>query len=83
MRHGSETSAPALIGRNIAIASKKVLWADPDQANPRTNATTPAVAAISIRFSHMVSGFERLEGIMRTVYNQYDSMVRPLKEVAR
>lgn len=31
-----------------------------------------------VRFSHMVAGFERLEGIMRTVYNQYDSMVRPL-----
>jgi len=30
------------------------------------------------RFSHMVSGFNRLSGIMRTVYNQYDSMVRPL-----
>jgi oleate hydratase len=26
----------------------------------------------------MVSGFNRLEGIMRTVSNQYDSMVRPL-----
>ena len=33
-----------------------------------------------VRFSHMVSGFERLEGIMRTVYNQYDSLVRPLKK---
>jgi len=31
-----------------------------------------------VRFVHMVSGFERLEGIMRTPYNQYDSMVRPL-----
>ena len=31
-----------------------------------------------IRFAHMVSGFDRLEGIMRTVYNQYDSLVRPL-----
>ncbi len=30
------------------------------------------------RFSHMVAGFNRLSGIMRTVYNQYDSMVRPL-----
>lgn len=30
------------------------------------------------RFAHMVEGFERLHGIMRTVYNQYDSMVRPL-----
>ncbi len=33
-----------------------------------------------VRFAHMVSGFERLEGIMRTVYNQYDSMIRPLKK---
>jgi oleate hydratase len=32
------------------------------------------------RFSHMVSGFERLHGIMRTVYNQYDSLVRPLRQ---
>jgi oleate hydratase len=32
-----------------------------------------------VRFAHMVSGFSRLEGIMRTVYNQYDSMVRPLQ----
>jgi oleate hydratase len=32
------------------------------------------------RFSHMVAGFDRLQGIMRTVYNQYDSMVRPLKK---
>ncbi len=31
-----------------------------------------------VRFTHMVPGFNRLEGIMRTVYNQYDSMVRPL-----
>ncbi len=30
------------------------------------------------RFAHMVSGFNQLHGIMRTVYNQYDSMVRPL-----
>jgi oleate hydratase len=32
-----------------------------------------------VRFAHMVSGFERLKGIMRTVYNQYDSLVRPLQ----
>jgi len=32
-----------------------------------------------VRFVHMISGFGRLEGIMRTVYNQYDSMVRPLQ----
>jgi len=31
-----------------------------------------------VRFAHMVSGINRLEGIMRTTYNQYDSMVRPL-----
>lgn len=31
-----------------------------------------------VRFAHMVAGFNRLEGIMRTVYNQYDSLVRPL-----
>lgn len=31
-----------------------------------------------VRFTHMVSGFNRLHGIMRTVLNQYDSMVRPL-----
>jgi oleate hydratase len=30
------------------------------------------------RFIHMVDGFSRLHGIMRTVYNQYDSLVRPL-----
>jgi myosin-crossreactive antigen len=30
------------------------------------------------RFTHMVSGFSTLGGIMRTVYNQYDSLVRPL-----
>jgi oleate hydratase len=32
-----------------------------------------------VRFAHMVPGFNRLEGILRTVYNQYDSMVRPLQ----
>ncbi|MGB8886297.1 MAG: oleate hydratase [Candidatus Korobacteraceae bacterium] len=32
------------------------------------------------RFTHMVSGFNTLGGIMRTVYNQYDSMVRPLQK---
>jgi oleate hydratase len=31
-----------------------------------------------LRFAHMVGGFNRLHGILRTVYNQYDSMVRPL-----
>jgi oleate hydratase len=33
-----------------------------------------------VRFTHMVDGFNRLEGIMRTKYNQYDSMVRPLRK---
>jgi len=33
-----------------------------------------------LRFTHMVSGFNTLTGIMRTVYNQYDSMVRPLQK---
>jgi oleate hydratase len=32
------------------------------------------------RFAHMVTGFNQLHGIMRTVYNQYDSMVRPLHQ---
>ncbi len=32
-----------------------------------------------VRFSHMIAGFGRLKGIMRTVYNQYDSLVRPLQ----
>lgn len=31
-----------------------------------------------LRFTHMVTGFNQLHGIMRTVYNQFDSMVRPL-----
>jgi len=31
-----------------------------------------------VRFTHMICGFNTLSGIMRTVYNQYDSMVRPL-----
>ncbi|MEW5972967.1 MAG: oleate hydratase [Pseudomonadota bacterium] len=33
----------------------------------------------AIRFMHLLPGFHRLEGIMRTVYNQYDSVVRPLE----
>ena len=33
-----------------------------------------------LRFTHMVEGFNQLHGIMRTVYNQYDSMVRPLQK---
>jgi len=36
-----------------------------------------------LRFSHMVAGFDRLKGIMRTVYNQYDSLVRPLEKWLR
>ncbi len=36
-----------------------------------------------VRFTHMVSGFNTLRGIMRTVYNQYDSMVRPLQKWLR
>ncbi|RXH55882.1 Oleate hydratase [Granulicella sibirica] len=32
-----------------------------------------------VRFTHMISGFSTLGGIMRTVYNQYDSLVRPLR----
>jgi len=30
------------------------------------------------RFAHMVSGFSTLTGIMRTVFNQHDSLIRPL-----
>jgi oleate hydratase len=33
-----------------------------------------------LRFAHMTSGFNQLHGIMRTVYNQHDSMVRPLRK---
>ena len=33
-----------------------------------------------VRFTHMVSGFNKLNGIMRTVYNQHDSMVLPLRK---
>jgi oleate hydratase len=33
-----------------------------------------------VRFVHMVDGFDRLKGILRTVYNQYDSLVRPLRK---
>jgi oleate hydratase len=33
-----------------------------------------------VRFAHMVDGFDRLKGIMRTVYNQNESMVRPLRK---
>jgi oleate hydratase len=33
-----------------------------------------------VRFAHMVEGFDRLKGILRTVYNQYESFVRPLRK---
>jgi oleate hydratase len=33
-----------------------------------------------LRFAHIVAGFNRLQGVMRTVYEQYDSMVRPLSK---
>jgi len=33
-----------------------------------------------MRFAHMVAGFNRLGGILRTVYNQHDSMVLPLRK---
>jgi oleate hydratase len=36
-----------------------------------------------LRFMHMIAGFNKLHGIMRTVYNQYDSMVRPLQKWLR
>lgn len=32
-----------------------------------------------LRFAHMVKSFNQLHGIMRTIYNQYDSMVLPLR----
>ncbi len=33
----------------------------------------------AIRFIHLLPGFHRLEGIMRTGHNQYDSIIRPLE----
>jgi oleate hydratase len=33
-----------------------------------------------LRFMHMIGGFNRLEGILRTVLNQYESMVLPLQK---
>ena len=33
-----------------------------------------------VRFTHMVDGFNELRGIMRTYYNQYDSLVLPLRK---
>lgn len=32
------------------------------------------------RFMHLVEGLPRLGGVMRTKYNQYDSVVRPIKK---
>jgi oleate hydratase len=32
-----------------------------------------------LRFAHLVPGFNRLRGILRTPLNQYDSLVRPLE----
>ncbi|ABM04562.1 67 kDa myosin-cross-reactive antigen family protein [Psychromonas ingrahamii 37] len=32
------------------------------------------------RFIHLVDGLHRLGGIMRTKYNQYDSVIRPMKK---
>lgn len=32
-----------------------------------------------VRFIHLLPGFNRLAGIMRTVYNQYDSVVAPIE----
>lgn len=36
-----------------------------------------------VRFIHLVPGFNRLEGVLRTFYNQFDSMVRPLHQWLR
>lgn len=33
----------------------------------------------AIRFIHLLPGFNQLKGIMRTVYNQYDSVVLPVE----
>lgn len=33
----------------------------------------------AIRFIHLLPGFNQLKGIMRTVYNQYDSVVLPIE----
>jgi len=32
-----------------------------------------------VRFIHLLPGFNRLQGIMRTVYNQYDSVILPIE----
>jgi len=36
-----------------------------------------------IRFIHLLPGFNQLKGIMRTVYNQYDSIILPLESWLR
>jgi len=36
-----------------------------------------------VRFAHLVGGFNRLQGIMRTVYNQYDSLGAAAAQMAR
>ncbi len=36
-----------------------------------------------LRFVHMIKGFSQLKGILRTKYNQYDSLVRPLQRWLR
>jgi oleate hydratase len=33
----------------------------------------------AIRFMHLLPGFHQLQGIMRTVFNQYDSVIRPIE----
>ncbi|HEY0720636.1 MAG TPA: oleate hydratase [Gammaproteobacteria bacterium] len=33
----------------------------------------------AIRFIHLLPGFNQLKGIMRTVYNQYDSVIQPIE----
>lgn len=37
----------------------------------------------AIRFIHLLPGFHQLKGIMRTVYNQYDSMILPIENWLR
>lgn len=32
-----------------------------------------------LRFIHLVPGFKKLEGVLRTRYNQYDSLIAPVK----
>lgn len=33
----------------------------------------------AIRFMHLLPGFNQLKGIMRTIYNQYDSVILPIE----